>query len=96
MEARVSQQEPQPPIQHSSLHRETHLDGLQVYFNPYAEIPFDPTFTWPSEVALNYYDVESANHVAPHPDGALVSRQVFEPTLDFLRVLLESNGFLAE
>lgn len=83
-------------IQHSSLHRETHLDGLQVYFNPYAEIPFDPTFTWSSEVALNYYDVESANHVAPHPDGALVSRQVFEPTPDFLRVLLESNGFLAE
>jgi hypothetical protein len=83
-------------IQHSSLHRETHLDGLQVYFNPYAEIPFDPTFTWPSEVALNYYDVESANHVAPHPDGALVSRQVFEPTPYFLRVLLESNGFLGK
>jgi len=83
-------------IQHSSLHRETHLDGLQVYLNPYAETPFDPEFAWPLEVALNYYDVESANHVAPHPDGALVSRQVFEPTPYSLRVLLESNGFLAK
>ncbi|RVL76318.1 hypothetical protein CN140_28720 [Sinorhizobium meliloti] len=81
-------------IQHSSFHRETHLDGLQVYFNPYAEIPFDRNFAWPAEVALNYYDMESGEHIQAHPDGALVSRQVFDATPYFVRLLLETNGFL--
>jgi hypothetical protein len=80
-------------IQHSSVHRETHLDGLQVYFNPYAEIPFDHNFTWPPEVALNYFDVESGEHIQAHPDGALVSRQVYDPSPYSLHFLLESNGF---
>lgn len=81
-------------IQHSSFHRETHLDGLQVYFNPYAEVPFDPRFRWPAEIALNYYDVESGEHIQAHPDGALVSRQVFEITPEYIRLLLGSYGFL--
>lgn len=80
-------------IQHSSVHRETHLDGLQVYFNPYAEIPLDHNFTWPPEVALNYFDVESGEHIQAHPDGALVSRQVYDPSPYSLHFLLESNGF---
>lgn len=80
-------------IQHSSFHRETHLDGLQVYFNPYAEVPFDPKFPWPAEVALNYYDVESGEHIQAHPDGALVSRQVYELNPEFLWLLLKSYGF---
>lgn len=81
-------------IQHSSFHRETHLDGLQVYFNPYAEMQFAPQFPWPKEVALNYYDVESAEHIQAHPDGALVSRQVFEITPQYIRFLLDRYGFL--
>lgn len=81
-------------IQHSSVHRETHLDGLQVYFNPYAEIPFEQDFAWAPEVALNYFDVESGEHVQAHPDGALVSRQVYDPSPYALLFLLESNGFL--
>lgn len=81
-------------IQHSSFHRETYLDGLQVYFNPYAEVPFDPAFPWPAEVARNYYDVESGEHIQAHPDGALVSRQVYEITPDYIRLLLGSYGFL--
>jgi hypothetical protein len=80
-------------IQHSSLHRETHLDGLQVYFNPYAEIPFHSKFPWPAEVALNYYDIESGEHIQAHPDGALVSRQVYELTPENIRLLLGSYGF---
>ncbi|MBZ9965662.1 hypothetical protein LB561_12080 [Mesorhizobium sp. B292B1B] len=80
-------------IQHSSLHREIHLDGLQVYFNPYAEIPFRSNFAWPAEVALNYFDVESGEHIQAHPDGALVSRQVFEASPFFVRHLLTTNGF---
>lgn len=80
-------------IQHSSFHRETHLDGLQVYFNPYAEIPFGRNFAWPAEVALNYFYVESGEHIQAHPDGALVSRQVFEVSPFFVRHLLTTNGF---
>ncbi|CAH2405407.1 hypothetical protein [Mesorhizobium ventifaucium] len=81
-------------IQHSSFHRETHLDGLQVYFNPYAEVPFDPKFPWPVEIALNYYDVESGEHIQAHPDGALVSRQVYEITPAYIRLLLGRYGFI--
>ncbi len=81
-------------IQHSKFHSETHLDGLQVYFNPYAEVPFDPKFPWPSEIALNYYDVESGEHIQAHPDGALVSRQVYELNSECLRFLLGSYGFI--
>jgi len=81
-------------IQHSSFHRETHLDGLQVYFNPYAEVPFDPNFPWPAEIALNYYDVESGEHIQAHPDGALVSRQVYSITPTYIRLLLGRYGFL--
>lgn len=80
-------------IQHSSFHRETHLDGLQVYFNPYAEIPFDRSFAWPSEVALNYWDANNSQHIPAHPDGALVSRQVYEISSPFISHLLASYGF---
>ncbi|MDS7598418.1 hypothetical protein [Agrobacterium tumefaciens] len=81
-------------IQHSSFHRETHLDGLQVYFNPYAEVPFDTRFPWPAEIALNYYDVQSAEHIQAHPDQALVSRQVHTITPQIVRLLLHQYGFL--
>jgi len=81
-------------IQHSSLHRETHLDGLQVYFNPYAEVPFDQNFPWPTEIALNYFDTETAAHIQAHPDGALVSRQIYAPDPAFLFNLLRNYGFV--
>jgi hypothetical protein len=81
-------------IQHSSLHRETHLDGLQVYFNPYAEVPFDQNFPWPAEIALNYFDTETAAHIQAHPDGALVSRQIYVPDPASLFTLLRSYGFV--
>lgn len=81
-------------IQHSSLHRETHLDGLQVYFNPYAEVPFNQSFPWPTEVALNYFDTETAAHIQAHPDGALVSRQIYAPDPAHLITLLRSYGFV--
>lgn len=81
-------------IQHSSLHRETHLDGLQVYFNPYAEVPFDQNFPWPTEIALNYFDVETGAHIQAHPDGALVSRQIFAPDPASLYTLLRHYGFV--
>lgn len=81
-------------VRHSSFHHETHLDGLQVYFNPFAEVPFDQKFPWPPEVALNYYDVKSGEHVQAHPDGALVSRQVYDIRPEFIHLLLGTYGFL--
>lgn len=81
-------------IQHSSLHRETHLDGLQVYFNPYAEVPFDQNFPWPTEIALNYFDIETAAHIQAHSDGALISRQIFAPDPASLFTLLRHYGFV--
>jgi len=81
-------------IQHSSLHRETHLDGLQVYFNPYAEVPFDQNYPWPTEIALNYFDTETAAHIQAHPLGALVSRQIYAPDPASLFTLLRSYGFV--
>ena len=81
-------------IQHSSLHRETHLDGFQVYFNPYAEVPFDQNFPWPKDVAFNYFDTKMAHPIQSHPDGALVSRQCFDPVPGFLSTLLRTYGFL--
>lgn len=80
-------------IQHSLFHRETHLDGLQVYFNPYAEVPFDPQFPWPAEIALNYYNVDSGEHIQAHPDGALVSRQLYKITTEYIQLLLGRYGF---
>lgn len=81
-------------IQHSLFHRESHLDGLHVYFNPYAEVPFDPSFTWPGEVSRNYYDVTADQPIQIHPDRALVSRQVFEMSPFWIHHLLRSNGFV--
>jgi len=81
-------------IQHSTLHHETHLDGLQVYFNPYAEVPFDDNFPWPKEIALNYFDTKMGEHIQAHPDGALVSRQLYDPGPASLSQLLRNYGFL--
>lgn len=81
-------------IQHSSFHRETHLDGFQVYFNPFAEVPFEKNFPWPKEIALNYFDTATAEHIPDHPDSALVSRQLYAPSREWLITLLRNYGFL--
>ncbi|WP_271893359.1 hypothetical protein [Candidatus Phyllobacterium onerii] len=80
-------------IQHSSFHQESHFDGLHVYFNPFAEVPFDSSFAWPGEVSRNYYDVAADQPIQIHPDRALVSRQVFEVSTSWIRHLLGSYGF---
>ncbi len=80
-------------IQHSSFHQESHLDGLHIYYNPFADVPFEAAEIWPEEVTHNYYDPESEQPIHHHPDGALVSRQTFEISPVFLFRLLESYGF---
>ena len=62
---------------HSSEHIETHLDGLHIYYNPYAEIPLDEDIFQAYEITQNFYDVSSKEMVCRHNDGSLVSRQVF-------------------
>lgn len=80
-------------IYHSRDHRETHFDGLQIYYNPYAEIPFDRDIMHPKEIAHNFYDSEKGAPVHEHPDGALVSRQLFDVDRDTFKFLLKSNSF---
>lgn len=79
----------------SALHRETHFDGLHIYYNPYAENPLDPETFWPDEVTHNFYDIENGEPEQSHPDGALVSRLLFDPNLYSLQHLLKTDGFLA-
>jgi len=78
----------------STAHRETHLDGLHVYYNPYAQHPLDPKIFGPREITHNFYDIASNQSRQDHPDGALVSRQVHEPSKIALTRLLQSDGFL--
>ena len=77
-------------IYHSSYHRETHFDGLHIYYNPYATTPFEANIIDVKGVTHNFYDVESDYPIQHHPDGAMVSRQVYEPTVSNLKFLLDA------
>lgn len=61
----------------SSEHYETHLDGLHIYYNPYAEIPLDNDLFNAYEITQNYFNISSKEMVPIHSDNSLVSRQVF-------------------
>jgi hypothetical protein len=78
----------------STVHRESHFDGLHIYYNPYAEHPLDPSTIWPAEVTHNFYDTENDEPRQIHPDGALVSRQLYGPDRRILEHLLRTDGFL--
>ncbi|WP_085706863.1 hypothetical protein [Pseudomonas sp. B35(2017)] len=76
-------------VYHSSCHRESHFDGLHVYYNPYATNPLATDLFDVRGVTHNFYDIESDYPVQEHPDGAMVSRQVYEPTYASLKFLLD-------
>lgn len=61
----------------SSEHKESHLDGLHIYYNPYASVPLDRDIFSEYEVTQNDFDVNTQEMVCNHNDGALVSRQTF-------------------
>jgi len=61
----------------SSHHIETHLDGLHVYYNPFAEVPLDKDLFLAHELTQNDYDIEKSEMVCMHNDGSLVSRQTY-------------------
>lgn len=73
---------------HTEFYHETHFDGLHVYYNPFADIPFDAETFFPPEITHNFYDINTEESIQNHPDGALVSRQVFAPTKPNLRNLI--------
>ena len=61
----------------SSEHKESHLDGLHIYYNPYASVPLDKDLFSAYEVTQNDFDISTQEMIADHNDGSLVSRQTF-------------------
>ncbi len=61
----------------SIKHKESHLDGLHIYYNPYAEVPLSKDLFVAGEITQNDYDTQSKRMICNHNDGSLVSRQTF-------------------
>lgn len=61
----------------SSEHYESHLDGLHIYYNPYADVPLDEDLFNAYEITQNYFDKSTREMIPIHNDNSLVSRQVF-------------------
>lgn len=79
-------------ICHSRFHRETHLDGLHIYYNPYAEYPLDKNVFSAPEITHNFYDVAKKMPIQEHPDGALVSRELYDFNESNYKVLLLNHS----
>ncbi|MBS0971435.1 hypothetical protein P0E69_17405 [Chimaeribacter arupi] len=62
---------------HSSEYQESHVDGLHVYFNPYALIPLEENVFDDFAITHNFYDIDRKECIMVHHDNSLVSRQVF-------------------
>lgn len=61
-------------------HDETHLDGLQIYHNPFALHPLTKEDFNCYELVHYYYDIESKQILIDYRDGALVSRNTVTET----------------
>lgn len=61
----------------SSEHYESHLDGLHIYYNPYADIPLDEDLFNAYEITQNFFDKSTGEMIPIHNNHSLVSRQVF-------------------
>lgn len=57
-----------------SDHKETHLDGLQVYHNPFATHPLLESDFSAKEIVHYFYDIENTVMVTKYNDNAMVSR----------------------
>jgi len=60
-----------------SEHEETHLDGLHIYYNPYADVPLDEDLFNAYEITQNYFDKSTREMIPIHNDNSLVSRQTY-------------------
>ncbi len=52
---------------------ETLLDGLHIYLNPFAEVPFDPNLFYSPEISLHQYDPETEITYEQVENGFLIS-----------------------
>jgi hypothetical protein len=62
---------------HTSEWYESHLDGLHIYYNPYAAVKLDSSLFNSFQITQNGYDIKNGCSRQTHPDGSLVSRQVY-------------------
>ncbi|MBO0135544.1 hypothetical protein J0673_04480 [Vibrio sp. Vb2736] len=62
---------------HTSEWVESHVDGLHIYYNPFAEVPLNKNLFNTMQITQNSFDVKSEQSEQIHQDGSLVSRQVF-------------------
>ncbi|HIF7991260.1 hypothetical protein Q4R59_13800 [Morganella morganii] len=60
----------------SNEYSESILDGLHIYFNPYATIPLDPNIFDDYDITHNFYDIKHQECIMEHHDMSLVSRQI--------------------
>lgn len=70
---------PLVPVSELSLkkdYRETLLDGLHVFHNPYAENPLEYHIFDRPEVLQHSFDISSRTPIDDHKEGALIVRQV--------------------
>ena len=58
----------------ASDHKETHLDGLQIYHNPYAIHPLSVNDFDADEIVHYFYDIQNQAMLIQYNDNALVSR----------------------
>tara|TARA_R110001583_G_scaffold100539_1_gene246580 strand:- start:9943 stop:11094 length:1152 start_codon:yes stop_codon:yes gene_type:complete len=62
---------------HTSEWHESHIDGLHIYYNPYADVKLERNLFNSFQITQNSFDINNNCSVQNHPDGSLVSRQVF-------------------
>ncbi|MCY2924690.1 MAG: hypothetical protein NT031_04505 [Planctomycetota bacterium] len=58
-------------------YRESLLDGLAIFLNPFASNPIDPTWLSRPGIAIHGYDPESGQDWVDSQDGFLFARQCF-------------------
>ena len=62
---------------HISEWHESHIDGMHIYYNPYANVKLESNLFNTFQITQNNFNIKSGYPVVNHPDGSLVSRQVF-------------------
>jgi hypothetical protein len=65
----------------ASEHKESHLDGLQIYHNPFSIHPLLADDFNAKEIVHYYYEIESGTMSIKYNDNAMVSRKAFTGTI---------------
>jgi hypothetical protein len=55
-------------------YQESLLDGLNIFYNPTAEIPLDPRIFRNTDIIKNYYDISSGEMRIEAKHGGLIQR----------------------